>query len=129
MDPKNHHRPEVFEPSRYLGNDLSAADYINTPKAEDRDHFTYGAGRRVCPGVHVAERSLYINIVRTLWGFKISKAVDASGKHIEPTTVMVRGFLSVPEKFAATFESRSPAHRKVIEETWAQAEKDGIVLR
>lgn len=109
-----------FEPARYLSRPLSAADYINSTDPLARDHFTYGAGRRVCPGVHVAERSLYINIVRTLWGFNITKTKDARGDDVEPETAMVRGFLSVPEKFAADLRVRSDRHREVIEMALAE---------
>lgn len=100
MNPRLYADPQTFNPSRYLNTPLPAADYINASNPYDRDHFTYGAGRRVCPGVHVAERSLYINIVRTLWGFNLARAV-VDGQVVEPTTVMVRGFLSVPEPFEA----------------------------
>ncbi|EOD46627.1 Cytochrome P450 [Neofusicoccum parvum] len=84
MDPSIHSNPEEFDPARYLNRPLGAAEYLNASDPYERDHFTYGAGRRVCQGVHLAERSLYINIVRTLWGFHISKKRDSDGKAIEP---------------------------------------------
>ncbi len=120
--------PETFDPARFLNHTLPAADYINSNNPNERDHFTYGAGRRICPGIHVAEKSLYINIVRTLWGFNITKMVGTDGKVQEPTTAMVRGFLSVPEDFKANFKARSPQHEKIIREEFAQAEIDGIVF-
>lgn len=114
-----YHLPNEFDPARFLGRPLPAADYINVNDPRERDHFTYGAGRRVCPGVHVAERSLYINIARTLWGFNIFKAKDASGGLVEPETAMVRGFLSVPNKFEAEITVRSPEHAEVIRREFA----------
>ncbi|KAK6199107.1 hypothetical protein LQW54_010089 [Pestalotiopsis sp. IQ-011] len=44
-DPTRYRNPEKFEPSRYLSYPLTAAEYINTNDPNDRDHFTYGAGR------------------------------------------------------------------------------------
>ena len=129
MNSKLHKDPETFDPSRYLSKPLSAAEYINSNDPFDRDHFTYGAGRRVCPGVHVAERSLYINIVRTLWGFNIKKPVGADGRPIEPDTAMIRGFLSVPKPFAADFSVRSPKHAATIRETFENAEREGITFQ
>jgi cytochrome P450 len=126
MNPELHPNPDVFDPARYLDKPLPAADYINSNDPYDRDHFTYGAGRRVCPGVHVAERSLFINIVRTLWGFNVSKKKGPDGKWIEPETAMIRGFLSVPKPFECEITSRSTQHAKVIRASFAQAEKDGI---
>lgn len=126
MNPELHESPAEFRPERYLNKTLSAADYINSNDPYERDHFTYGAGRRVCPGVHVAERSLYINIVRTLWGFNISKSKAADGSAIEPEMGMIRGFLSVPKPFECTVSPRSAQHVKVIRESFKQAEKEGI---
>ena len=128
MDPTLHESPETFNPSRYLNKPLSAAEYFSTTDPYDRDHFTYGAGRRICPGVHVAERSLYINIVRTLWGFNILKAIDESGNIIEPSTKLMPGFFTVPEPFKARVVVRSPKHEKVIRQTFRQAEKEGIKI-
>lgn len=118
--------PAEFRPERYLSKPLPAADYINANNPYDRDHFAYGAGRRVCPGVHVAEKSLYINIVRTLWAFNIDKKKSPGGDLIEPEVGMIRGFLSVPRPFDCEITPRTPQHAQMIRETFAQAEKDGI---
>lgn len=122
MDPNLHENPSEFQPERYLNKPLSAAEYINSNDPYERDHFTYGAGRRVCPGVHVAERSLYINIVRTLWGFDIGKKKGEDGRLIEPELGMIRGFLSVPKIFECEITPRSAQHAKVIRETFAKGE-------
>lgn len=126
MDPDLHPNPDVFDPARFLDKPLPAADYINANNPYDRDHFTYGAGRRVCPGVHVAEQSLFLTIVRTLWGFDISKRMGPDGKLIEPETAMVRGFLSVPKPFECQITPRSTQHAGVIRKSFAEAEKVGI---
>ena len=126
MDPNLHKDPDTFNPARYLSKPLPAADYINANDPYDRDHFTYGAGRRVCPGLHVAERSLYINIVRTLWGFNISKAIGPDGGVIEPDTAMIRGFLSVPTPFPCQITVRSEGHARVMREEFGKVEKREI---
>lgn len=128
MDPKLHDSPTTFNPTRYLTRPLSAAEYINIHDPNERDHFTYGAGRRVCPGIHVAERSLYINIVRTLWGFDICKALDKNGQPIEPDMAMEPGFFSVPERFEASIKPRSQKHAEVMKEALESAEKAGIMF-
>src|SRR5882724_7901552 len=114
MNPELHDDPHTFNPARYLSKPLPAADYVNTNNGYDRDHFTYGAGRRVCPGIHVAERSLFINVVRTLWGFNLEKESGPSGEPLEPPTAMIRGFLSVPVKFKCKMIPRSAQHEKVM---------------
>lgn len=126
MDEGLHENARAFNPSRYLDKPLPAADYMNVSDPYQRDHFTYGAGRRACPGVHVAERSLFINIVRTLWGFSIEKPRDSAGNVIEPETEMYPGFLSVPKPFKASIKVRSPQHEKIIREAFQEAQARGI---
>ena len=128
MDAKLYEDPPAFNPSRFLNKPLPAADYINTSDPYDRDHFTYGAGRRVCPGVHVAERSIYINVVRTLWAFDIGEGTDEAGNTVKPDIAMNPGFLSVPKPFKASIKVRSSQRAKVIREAFQAAEAAGIKL-
>ncbi|KAK3326937.1 cytochrome P450 [Cercophora scortea] len=129
-DPSRYPEPDTFRSSRYLGKDLSAAEYINSNDPYERDHFAYGAGRRACPGVHVAEKSLFIVISRIVWGFNIRKKMAADGvTPIEPTERMVTGFLSVPEPFECDISIRSPAREKLIRQAAAEAEAQGLRYR
>ena len=75
--------------------------------------------------MHVAERSLYINIARCLWGFNISKEIGSDGAVVEPETEMVRGFLSVPKPFKAKITVRSEKHAAVIREDMKNAKLGG----
>ncbi|KAF5379610.1 hypothetical protein D9757_009194 [Collybiopsis confluens] len=61
--------PMNFNPERYLGDELSCAESAKLPDVMDRDHFAFGAGRRICPGIHVAERELWLAISQLLWSF------------------------------------------------------------
>ncbi|KAJ6525470.1 cytochrome P450 [Mycena vulgaris] len=59
----------TFNPDRYLGDDLSS---IMSSKLRDpmkRDHWAFGAGRRICPGFAIAERELWISISSLLWAY------------------------------------------------------------
>lgn len=63
--------PDVFEPRRFL------PDQAQNQKSRSflgpvREHFQYGFGRRSCPGSYVADGSVYIALVRILWGFDIT---------------------------------------------------------
>lgn len=110
-------------PERYLGHPLPAAAYLNVTDPYDRDHVSYGAGRRVCPGVHIAEKSLFLNISRLLWGYDVIKKVDEHGKEIEVDDSMVPGWLSIPNPFECDIRVRSERHEEIIRETWKEAEK------
>ncbi|KIK54002.1 hypothetical protein GYMLUDRAFT_264859 [Collybiopsis luxurians FD-317 M1] len=58
-----------FNPDRYLGDNLSCAESAKLANVMERDHWTFGAGRRICPGIHVAERELWLAISQLLWSF------------------------------------------------------------
>lgn len=63
-------------------------------------HFTFGAGRRVCPGFHIAERGLFIAISRLLWGFDFSRVKDADGNLIPiDRDAVTDGFIVKPEPY------------------------------
>ncbi|KAF2462454.1 cytochrome P450 [Lineolata rhizophorae] len=126
MDPTLHPEPDEFKPERYLNHTSSAADYMNSADPYDRDHFGYGAGRRACPGVHVAERSLFINIARTLWGFDITKKRAPDGQFVEPNTEMVPGFMTVPGRFDCDIRVRSDRHQRTIANAFSKAEAEGL---
>ncbi|KAI9853618.1 MAG: hypothetical protein M1830_006647, partial [Pleopsidium flavum] len=66
MDPKRYPEPRRFNPDRYKDNLQTAADSANNPDVSQRDHFAFGSGRRICPGMHVAERSLFLGMSRLL---------------------------------------------------------------
>ncbi|KAI0284698.1 cytochrome P450 [Russula aff. rugulosa BPL654] len=77
-----HHNEEkypdsfTFNPERFLGDTLTCAESSKLPNAMDRDHWAFGAGRRICPGIHVAERELWLAISRLLWAFDIRSLPD-----------------------------------------------------
>jgi cytochrome P450 len=71
-DPDRHEDPDRFWPERYSHDHTNTMQSINASDVRNRDHFAFGSGRRVCPGYHVAERSLAVAIMRLLWGFKIA---------------------------------------------------------
>jgi len=86
MDPERHPDPRCVDPDRYSDDFQTAADAASNPEASKRDHFTFGAGRRICQGMHVAERSLFLGMSRILWAFNIEPATDKDGNKIIPDT-------------------------------------------
>ncbi|OTA04134.1 Cytochrome P450 CYP2 subfamily [Trichoderma parareesei] len=123
MDESRWKDPQRFDPTRYIADPLTEAESMAQADATLRDHFTFGAGRRNCPGVHIAHNSLFINIARLFWAFNISKSVDAEGNAIEPSTEAQPGFLLTPVKFPCRLEARSEKHAAIIERTWEEAQR------
>ncbi|KAG2134588.1 cytochrome P450 [Suillus bovinus] len=64
-DPSVFHDPEVFNPQRWIGSDGEIR--------EDMKIFTFGYGRRACPGVHIARRSVYIAVALMFWSFTVAE--------------------------------------------------------
>ncbi|TCD70585.1 hypothetical protein EIP91_002615 [Steccherinum ochraceum] len=81
-DPDVFPDPEEFRPSRWLASNGALRD--------DLRHFDFGFGRRVCPGIHVAERSLTMTTAQLLWACSISQdaknPIDTSGFTDVPIT-------------------------------------------
>lgn len=91
-DPQYYPEPDKFNPHRFINYPLSAAEYAAIPDVDARDHFGFGGGRRICPGLHVAVNSLFINVARTLWGFNIQHARDEKG-NIIPVDTTTKGLM------------------------------------
>lgn len=125
MDEKRWKDPERFDPTRYTEDPLTEAESMAQPDPDLRDHFTFGAGRRNCPGVHIAHNSLFINIARILWAYNITKSKDADGEELEPSTAAQPGFLLTPVKFPCHFEARSEKHARIIEKRWLESQEKG----
>ena len=65
---------EHFDPTRHLDANGDIA-----PSMSD-GHFSYGFGRRVCVGRHMADNSLFLSMAVLLWANKIDRKKDASGR-------------------------------------------------
>ncbi|KAJ7836603.1 cytochrome P450 [Mycena leptocephala] len=59
----------TFNPSRYMDDDLSSSASSKQADPMKRDHWTFGAGRRICPGFVLAERELWLAISGLLWAY------------------------------------------------------------
>ncbi|KAJ7323006.1 cytochrome P450 [Mycena albidolilacea] len=59
----------TFNPDRYLGDDLGSSMSSKLRDPMKRDHWAFGAGRRICPGFAIAERELWISISSLLWAY------------------------------------------------------------
>ncbi|KAG2066341.1 cytochrome P450 [Suillus decipiens] len=63
-DPEVYPEPDAFNPQRWIDDQGRLRD--------DLTLFIFGFGRRVCPGQHLAKRSMFIISLLTLWAFQLS---------------------------------------------------------
>ena len=119
---------DIFDPDHYKGQTTLAPELAAAADYESRDHYGYGSGRRICPGIHLAERNLFLGIAKLIWGFSIEPAVDRAGKTVEsdfdPTTGYSEGFLVCAKDFPCTIKPRSEARRQTIVREYELAEKE-----
>ncbi|KAJ3561809.1 hypothetical protein NP233_g9970 [Leucocoprinus birnbaumii] len=78
-------RPRNFDPTRFLG---------EHPQL-DPLKFIFGFGRRICPGMDLAETSLFLNMTNILSNFTISKKCGDDGREIEPEEKWSTGATSI----------------------------------
>ena len=75
--------PHTFDPRRFLG----APEYADAkPFPADKTSPSFGWGRRICPGEHLATNSVFITIAKFCWAFTVRKYVDENGKVELPDT-------------------------------------------
>jgi len=84
-DPEIYPDPFTFDPTRHI-----AAP--GKPAQRDPRLACFGYGRRICPGMHLAEASLFILIAMSLAVFDITKAVE-NGVPITPVHENTSGII------------------------------------
>jgi cytochrome P450 len=103
--------PDVFNPDRYAGRIGSSAESANSADYENRDHYGFGEfcrspqislawlivrignGRRLCPGIHLADRNLWHAISKILWAFEVKPKIDPqTGKSFKLDTSVETGY-------------------------------------
>ncbi|KZT12005.1 cytochrome P450 [Laetiporus sulphureus 93-53] len=74
---------ERFNPERFMGN-------VQT----DPQEFSFGFGRRRCPGINFAKSSIFLSIAQTLAVFDILKPLDENGREYTPPLAFTSGHVS-----------------------------------
>lgn len=130
-DPARYEEPFDFRPERYLGHPKYSSEYANQSDPYARDHFTFGVGRRICPGARLAENSLNIALANIIWAFEVRPPV-VNGVEAEVNLTddawedtSFRG----PKPFAARFVPRGDDRLRLLESQWEKAREEGYVLR
>ncbi|KDR72342.1 hypothetical protein GALMADRAFT_769658 [Galerina marginata CBS 339.88] len=94
LDEDVYKNPHTFNPSRYL-------------HGEPHPVGQFGFGRRICPGRHLADSSVWIAIASILAAFDISPAKTADGRSIIPKEEFLSGITSHPKPFKCTIVPRN----------------------
>lgn len=74
-DPETYPEPEEFKPERFLNEDGSVRDDPTLALA-------FGARKRICPGRHIVDATLFIVASSVLSAFNVTKAKDEDDNEI-----------------------------------------------
>ncbi|KAL0084793.1 cytochrome P450 [Phycomyces blakesleeanus] len=88
MSPELFDKPEEFNPDRYYKEELL--------KPNQRDHWSFGNGRRTCPGNIFAEKSLQYFTARILWAYTLTTPLDKNGNPIPVPMTDIKDPISQP---------------------------------
>ncbi|KLO09739.1 cytochrome P450 [Schizopora paradoxa] len=108
-DPVEYPEPSAFRPERFLP---SAGGRIQ----RDPSKIAFGFGRRVCPGKHFAESTMFLAVCQTLAVFSISKIKDEEGNIMEPVVEFaLDGVVHHPSPFDCDIIPRSKEAASLIQ--------------
>jgi len=108
-DPEIYPDPEEFKPERFLNKDGSVLD--------DSTHsLVFGIGKRICPGRHFVDATIYIVISSVLSVFNVTKAKDEDDQEIpvKAAVTVRRGIVIQPEKFECSILPRDKVAEDLI---------------
>ncbi|KIJ10807.1 hypothetical protein PAXINDRAFT_172032 [Paxillus involutus ATCC 200175] len=103
---------EQFVPERFLTPDGELTD-------DNPSSFVFGFGRRLCPGRHTADASLWTSIATMLATLEFSLAKDAEGKDIIFEPKYVNGITHQPAPFPCRISPRSHISKAFLERVLA----------
>ncbi|KAI0062677.1 cytochrome P450 [Artomyces pyxidatus] len=111
-DPSVYPDPDEFKPERFLtaGGQPRDDPILNT---------VFGFGKRICPGRHLAENTLFIVAASFLATYSIGKAKDKQGNEIPVGREYTGGLISFPEEYKCSITPRSAmAEGLIAAQSW-----------
>ncbi|KAL1665077.1 cytochrome P450 [Schizophyllum commune] len=113
-DPDLFDEPYTFNPDRYMLN-----EHGTKPGVDDsafRNTLIYGFGRRICPGMHLANASVALAAMKLLWAFEFHPSMDPETAMLVQLDVMKKrgGIAAGPPPFRCDIRCRSPSRAKLV---------------
>ncbi|KAI0263940.1 cytochrome P450 [Gloeopeniophorella convolvens] len=106
-DPTTYPDPDLFKPERFLREDGSLID-------DPMVGVSFGFGRRICPGRHFADATLFIMAASLLSVFDVQRKRDAEGREIHFEVSYSGNMLNHPGSFPCTIDPRDKKAEELI---------------
>ncbi|KAL5113637.1 hypothetical protein ACEQ8H_008476 [Pleosporales sp. CAS-2024a] len=111
--------PHMFDPDRYMRDALGRSPRAMAQDVRHRKiNYTFGAGRRVCPGQKFAENSMMMHFAKLVWAFDMKPTGRLPWDHWHGWT---EGLVTKPVDLKVKLDLRSD-RREAIESARAQAD-------
>ncbi|KAL7277362.1 hypothetical protein ACG7TL_009222 [Trametes sanguinea] len=109
-EPAAYPDPDQFIPERFLNHDNNREQSTRDP-----ERFQFGFGRRICPGRHLANASLFITVASVLHAFTIEAPIGDDGSPVQVETAINQdNFLASPEPFKCRIVPRSKRVEELV---------------
>ncbi|KAJ7805424.1 cytochrome P450 [Mycena olivaceomarginata] len=113
-DPALFDNPEDFIPERYLLSENGTKPGVDG--SDLKPTFFFGFGRRICPGMYLAQNSINLNAMNLLWAFDFKPDIDMNGDPIPADIFAYRkGIATAPLPFKCRITPRTAAKARIIE--------------
>ncbi|KAJ7110785.1 cytochrome P450 [Mycena crocata] len=109
-DPLAYPNPSEFNPDRFLRSEGC------TPQPDPRS-IAFGFGRRICPGLNIAENTIWVVLASLFYAFRVSPALDSMGREIPISQEFIEGTVRHPKAFRCTIEPRRSNSVALIRQT------------
>ena len=114
MHPATNPDPRPFDPSRFEHDLRSEFERATARELSQRRNYIFGAGRRVCEGVHIAARSLFLTLTRLLrtFDFKVPES-----RNLPDVDDLVGDSTVQPALFEVRTVRRGKEKKSLVQET------------